>query len=98
MVAVEIREFFAAYTAGHLDIVSIDNIGLQSTLHTVGMWLTYGSCTIVPIVFATERFPNSKSVCSSQIASRSKMGPFKCFLKKMRVRVCATAAELDRKS
>lgn len=65
---------------------------------TVGIWLTYGSCTIVAIVFSTDRSPNSYHVCSSQIFSRSKYGPFRCFFRNVRDRVCATPAEVILKS
>ena len=49
---------------------------------------------IVAIVFATSLSPNSYSVCSRQMASRSKYGPLRCCFKKVRLRVCAIPALL----
>jgi hypothetical protein len=63
MIAVEVLQSGTSDAAGHL------HRKLAMTLHirvsgprvlTVGTWLTYGSCTIVPIVFATDRSANSK--------------------------------------
>ena len=93
VVGVEVRQARSSNAASDLEHGQLSRaVTNDQETHTVGMWLTYGSCTIVDMVFGTERSANSKYVCSSHIASRSKSKPRICFFRKVRFRVCDTAS------
>jgi hypothetical protein len=95
MVCVKGRERLSPYAAGELYTSATHrNSSYVAKEHTVGTWLTYGSCTIVAIVCGTDRFSNSQYVCSSQIASRSNHGPFMRGFKNDKFRVCDTDSML----
>lgn len=61
MVCVKSRERLSPYAAGELyTSATYRNSSYVAKEHTVGTWLTYGSCTIVAIVCGTDRFSNSQ--------------------------------------